>query len=112
MLPVGFAITADEGVLEIRSASVEWVARSFVALLASEGESVEEGLTLGAYNALSAVQDYVSEVTHDPWPKAPRPKEFAQPNVILDDFTLRLSFVAGASRVLELPPIRMSHRLD
>ena len=92
VVPETFTVSAENGVVGITSSKVWWGGQSFVGVLAAQPNNCETGgeysaLESAAWNALSAVQDYISEVEKEMWPGG---ADYGSPSVAVERGALRL----------------------
>jgi hypothetical protein len=112
IVPPPFRVSALDGVVRFENPEVAWIAESFVAALLREDDDNRESVVTAAWNALSAAQDYISEVTREPWPArsvsgaghGPIPLPYAA----VGSEVLRLGFTVNDVVGLEMPGIRLT----
>jgi hypothetical protein len=109
VLPRGFTVSAEDGVVHFESLAAPWRADSFVAELLKADDHAS--LVAAAWNVLSTAQDYVSQVTREQWPPPSRggnENDQGVPYAAVDGQALRLGFKQGDSYLLELPPVPLA----
>src|SRR5581483_4184043 len=67
VLPSGFSVAVEGGVVTFSSDVDEWIRQGFVEELFDQPGPVEERLVIAADHVLNAGQDFVMEVTCDLW---------------------------------------------
>lgn len=103
VVPEDFTVHAEDGELVISSQDPEWSATSYVWLLSSQGDLVRD-VESAALNALTVVQDCISQAKREPWPPC-RGSRFAAPGAKFDDGVLRLWYGSEDAPDLPLRPI-------
>lgn len=108
--PKGFTVSASNGVVDFTSNKVTWGA-SFVADLFDQPDDCEEGKSIesAAWNALSAAQDYISEVDREMWPAD---AEHGYPHATIEGDELKLWYGECGNATLELPNIPLFDVLE
>ncbi len=88
VVPETFTVSEANGVVGITSSKVWWGAQSHVATLADQPDGeTSASLETAAWNALSAVLDYISEVEKEMWPGG---ADYGSPYVAVENGALRL----------------------
>ena len=116
IVPAPYCVSSANGVLRVESPTVSWTAESHVAELLGDENALDDDangrIVTASWNALSLVQDYISETLREPWPSAShqtvRRRSFFLPNVQIESDALRLWIGDATNVVLELEPIDLA----
>src|SRR5687768_17594455 len=111
VVPSGFCVTAYDGVLWVGSKMHPFSSGSCVqSLVEQDAGAREDHITLAAWNALSSVQDFISEELHWPWPRTEGKSRgyMAMPWATLKDGKLLLGYGESNELTLVIEPIPLN----
>ena len=110
ILPGGYCVRADEGVVHVDAPDGLGAATSVMELLDRDDLGPQDYAD-AAWAVLSLAQDVVSETTSDPWPAPLGPgSEVAEPGTAAEDGRISLWFGAEDQPVVTLRPIEIEGR--
>jgi hypothetical protein len=109
VLPSSFSAVARYGVIEMRSELVSWTAYGIVDWFVDEPDPLPDRFERAAWNVLNTAQDFVSEVTREPWPRALGAvrSEMAPPAAVVENRILKCWYGESVSPIVELPAIAL-----
>jgi hypothetical protein len=113
VVPPGTSVQSQQGVLEAEAPGVSWGVASYLDQLIDQEGDLRTHIEAATWNALSVVQDYLSEVMKRPWPFVPANipnvnSPFSQPFAKILNDTLWLGYGAIDSPTLLLPTIPLA----